>query len=146
MNPFMSAVPRPKSLPSRFLDLERIARPVLSVDRHDIGMARQHDPAGCVRSEGGEQIGLAAGASLGCAGSARRRLPAISGAKSIRARLELRLVVSMATSFSTSPAIAARRPCAQPSKFEAGLPITLRNSRRVSGFLRNSPSMDDVTM
>ena len=32
------------------------------------------------------------------------------------------------------------------SMVEDGLPITLRNSRRVSGLVRNSPSIDDVTM
>src|ERR1700676_1278500 len=40
----------------------------------------------------------------------------------------------------------ARAEPAQAPIDDEGLPITLRNSRRVSGFFRNSPSMVEVTM
>jgi hypothetical protein len=43
-----------------YFGLERVAVPVLSVNRHDVGMARQHDAAvglAIVRRKGGEQIG-----------------------------------------------------------------------------------------
>ncbi|MCY1380348.1 hypothetical protein D9M69_681570 [compost metagenome] len=41
--------------------LEGIAAPILSVDGHDVGVPRQHDAAGQVGADGGEQVGLGAG-------------------------------------------------------------------------------------
>ncbi len=38
---------------------ERIARPVLAVDRHDVGMAGEHIAAVALRTETREQIALA---------------------------------------------------------------------------------------
>ena len=63
----------------------RIGDPGLAVDRHDVGVARQHDAAFAVRADRGEQVGLGAlfvghqGAfdpeigrgSRGCSGSTR---------------------------------------------------------------------------
>jgi hypothetical protein len=41
-------------------EAERVAAPGLALDRHDIGVAGQHDPGHVGRSDRGKQIGLAA--------------------------------------------------------------------------------------
>ena len=40
---------------------ERIARPVLAIHRHHVGMSGQHDPGHLRRADGGEQVGFGAG-------------------------------------------------------------------------------------
>ena len=58
--PFMSQVPRPIEPAVALRQLEGIAGPVLAVDRHHVGVAREHDAARDVRADGGEEIGLLA--------------------------------------------------------------------------------------
>ena len=123
--------------------LEGIGRPVLAVHRHHIGMARQHIAAIAVGAEGGEQIGLLRRSRHRCGGSARRLFPAGSCAKSISARLESRLVVSNAISVLDE---VQRGLVIYRSSRLAGLPMMLRNSRRVSELSRKAPSMVEVTM
>ncbi len=47
------------------LRIERVALPRLAVDRHHVGMARQHQPRPAPRRQRGKQIGLAAGGIVG---------------------------------------------------------------------------------
>ena len=60
MKLFISELPRAYSLPSRGVTLNGIAVPGLAVDRHGVGMARQHHAAAIVRADRGVEIGLAA--------------------------------------------------------------------------------------
>ncbi len=41
-------------------ELPRIGRPGLAVDRHDVGVTRQHDAALDLRTDRGEEVGLGA--------------------------------------------------------------------------------------
>ena len=74
----MSAVPRPCRRPSRSAHDERIARPVLAVDRHHVGVPGQHEAGALGRPDRGEQIGLARRCRRR---SASRRCPAGRGGR-----------------------------------------------------------------
>lgn len=55
----------PIQAPVADLRVKRIGVPRLAVDRHHIGMARQHQPRLAPRRQRGEQVGLAAGSVIG---------------------------------------------------------------------------------
>src|ERR1700745_2551541 len=63
-NPFMSAVASPEGPAVRDPELKRIAAPSLTIDRHHIGMAGEHDARAVARADGREEIGLASALSL----------------------------------------------------------------------------------
>src|ERR1700679_259276 len=120
---------------------ERIARPVLAIDRHNVGVARQDVAAVALGPERREEVGLVL---LGIIAAAAARARVLQ--KLLR-EIDQREVRQPARRVEGDEALGeVERGHVQPSTWDAGLPMTLRNSRRVSGFLRNSPCIAEVTM
>ena len=130
--------------------LERIAGPVLAVHRHHIGMAAQHIAAVHFlvfegRPDGGKKIGLLAGGVIAAAA------PRAGLLQQALRKINQRQVGIAAGGVKANQVLdqvqrGHRVGLSYRSARLAGLPIMLRNSRRVSECSRKAPIMLDVTM
>src|SRR5579863_5947768 len=104
-------------------------------------MTRQDIAAILLRSETGEQVGLGAGLVIAAAAAgpgSRQQLFRVVDQRQIRA------AAGGVETDQTLDQIQRRHD--QRSSRDAGLPMMLRNSRRVTSLVRKSPSMVEVTM
>src|SRR5882724_1185954 len=128
-------------------DGEGIALPGLAGHGHDVGVAGEHDAAGNVRSDGGEQVGLLAVRVEGQPAVDAEILEVVADVMDQR---QVGVDRHRVEADQTADQIERRLAHGKPHKFGicavAELPTMERNSRRVDGSLRKLPSMWLVTM